>query len=99
MFLLKLISSLNLVLGFFTIKYCTNKIIFASWKIVKRKKKTGKKNNFLIFDFIIKNIKKKTIKYKVIRNLYILKLFNLYIIKENKLNKYKKVFKNNLLTL
>ena len=58
MFLLKLISSLNLVLGFFTIKYCTNnKIIFGSWKIVKRKK-TGKKNNFLIFDFIIKNIKK-----------------------------------------
>ena len=37
-----------------------------------------------MFDFIVKNIKENQIKLKLIRNFYILKLFNLHIIKENK---------------
>ena len=50
-----------------------------------------KENGFLIFDFIIKNKKENQIFMH-------LKLFNLYITEENKLNGFKKVYKNNLLT-
>ena len=38
------------------------------------KRKNIKKNDFIMFDFNIKNTKE-----KLIKNLYILKLFNLYI--------------------
>ena len=38
-----------------------------------------KKNNFLIFGFIMKNTKENQIQLKLFRNLYILKLFNIYI--------------------
>ena len=37
-----------------------------------------KKNNFLIFDFIIKIIKENEIYLKLVKNLCILKLFNFY---------------------
>ena len=36
---------------------------------------------------------------KLVRNLYILKLFYFYMPKENKQNKFKKIYKNNLLIL
>ena len=41
-------------------------------------------NNFLIFGFTMKNMKENQIQLKLIKKLYILKLFNLYMIKENK---------------
>ena len=44
-------------------------------------------------------MKKKIIRLKLVRNLYILKWFNLYIIEGNKLNKFDESYKNNLLTL
>ena len=51
----------------------------------KERKKNAKENEFLIFGFIMKNTEKKKnqIYLKLIRNLYTLKLFNLYI-KKNK---------------
>ena len=51
-----------------------------------------KENGFLIFDFIIKNKKENQIFMH-------LKLFNLYITEENKLNGFEEAYKNNLLTL
>ena len=46
--------------------------------------KSIKENDFLIFGFTMKNMKENQIQLKLIKNLYILKLFNLYMIKENK---------------
>ena len=43
----------------------------------KKKKKNIKKNDFIMFNCLIKNIKK--INYIILKNLYIFKLFNLYI--------------------
>ena len=37
------------------------KAMFGFWKVLKRKKKKTKENDFLLFGFIMKNIKK--IKY------------------------------------
>ena len=55
------------------------------------KQKSIKKNGFFKFSFIIKRKKK--------LKLYIFKLFNLYIINGNKYNKFKEIYKNNLLCL
>ena len=51
------------------------KVMFGSWKILKKKKYF----DFLMFDCLIKNIKENQIKLKLVRNLWILKLFNFYI--------------------
>ena len=40
-----------------------------------------------------KNAVENQIYLKLIKNLYILKLFNIYIIEENKLNKFEKTYK------
>ena len=42
-------------------------------------KERKKKNYFLIFDSPMKNFKKNKIWLKLVKNLYIFKLFNLYI--------------------
>ena len=49
-----------------------------------------------MFDFIMKNLKESHIKLKLVRNLCILKVFHLNIIKK-KLNEFKEAYKNNLL--
>ena len=49
--------------------------------MITESKKNIKKNGFLLFGFITK---KYQIKLKLIKNLCILKSFNLYIIKKNK---------------
>ena len=43
-----------------------------------------------------KNTIKRTL--KLVQNLYILKLFNLYINEKNKLNEFTNIYKNNLLS-
>ena len=45
-----------------------------SWKVLGKNEK--KKNNFFIFDFIMKNVKKSKMYNKIT---YFLKLFNFYI--------------------
>ena len=45
----------------------------------KGKKKNAKKNDFLMFSCPMKNIKENQIELKLIKNLCIFKLFNLYI--------------------
>ena len=55
--------------------------MFGSRKVLR--KKNVKKNNFFIFSFTIIFFK-----LNIIRNLYILKLFNIYIIKEIKRNEF-----------
>ena len=52
--------------------------------------------SFSIFGFIMKNTKKKIYIIKISPNLYVLKLFYIYNIKKNKLNVFKKTYKNNL---
>ena len=68
-------------------------------KSTKEIKRNVKKNNFLIFDYIIGNTKENPIKLKSIKILYILKLFNHYITKENRLSECNDGHENNLLTL
>ena len=52
-----------------------------------------------MFGFTMENTKKNQIYLKLVRNVCILKLFNLYIIKENEWKEFEKAYKNNLLTL
>ena len=56
--------------------------MFGSSKVL-RKKRNVKQNSFLMFCLVMKNIKKSNI-IKINKNLCILKLFNLDIIKKNK---------------
>ena len=70
--------------------------MFGSSKVL-RKKRNVKQNSFLMFCLVMKNIKKSNI-IKINKNLCILKLFNLDIIKKNKWNEFEEAFKNNLLT-
>ena len=60
--------------------------IFRSLKVLK--KKNDKENNFFTFGFVIENRKKNIIKF-LKKNVYILKLFNIHIMGENKWNKFK----------
>ena len=43
----------------------------------------------------MENIKENQIQLKFVKNLYIFKLFNIYIIKENKWNEFDKTYKKN----
>ena len=52
--------------------------MFGSQKALK-KEKNVKKNYFLMFGYTLKNAKENQIQLKLFRNLYIFKLFNLYI--------------------
>ena len=47
----------------------------------------------------MENIKENKLYLKLVRNLSIFKLFNLYKMEENKWNGYEETYKNNLLTL
>ena len=69
--------------------------MFDTQQVLRKEKKNAKENDFLIFGFIMKNTgKKNQIYLKLIRNLYTLKLFNLYIIDETKWNELKEIYKN-----
>ena len=52
--------------------------MFGSWKVT-RKEKNAKENDFHTFGFPIKNIKENQIQLELVGNLYICKLFNIYI--------------------
>ena len=53
-------------------------------KALRKEKKNIKENGFLIFGFTMENAKENQIQLKFVKILYIFKLFNIYIIKENK---------------
>ena len=55
--------------------------MFGSLKIIKKEKKNSKENDFLMFDFSMKNMKENKIWLKMVKNLYIFKIFNIHIIK------------------
>ena len=59
--------------------------MFDSQKVM-RKEKNVKKN---VFSCLVSSWKNQR-KLNIIKNLYILKLFNIYIIEENKWNKFEK---------
>ena len=48
--------------------------------LLRKEKKMLSKNGFLIFDLIIKNMKENQIQLKLIKKLYILKLFRLCLV-------------------
>ena len=49
-----------------------------------------------MFGFIVKNMEKKKLNIiKLVRTIYILKLFNFYIMKHNNWNKIEETYKNN----
>ena len=54
--------------------------MFDSQKTLRKEKKNAKENHFLIFDCLIKKIKENQVQIKLLKNLSILKLFNLYIV-------------------
>ena len=62
-------------------------------------KKNIKKNGFPIFGFTTQNKNENQILLKLVKKLYIFKLFNIYTMEKNKLNEFEKVYKINLLTL
>ena len=70
--------------------------MFSSQKVLRKEKNNVKKNDFLIFNFIRED--RKEIKYNLnlVRNLYILKLFNIW---KKKWNEFKVVCNNNWLIL
>ena len=60
------------------------KAIFSYLKLLEKEKKMLRKIIFFIFDFSMKNMKENKIYLKLLRYLYILKLFNLHIKELNK---------------
>ena len=59
-------------------------VIFGFQKTLGKEKKNTKEIGFLVFGFTIKDMKKKSNIIKIIKNLFIVKLFNHYIEKLNK---------------
>ena len=60
---------------------------------ILRKEKNVKKNVFLLFNFTIENMKENQILLELVRNLCILKSFNIYIMEKNKLNEFEETYK------
>ena len=52
-----------------------------------------------MFGFTTQNKNENQILLKLVKKLYIFKLFNIYTMEKNKLNEFEKVYKINLLTL
>ena len=55
--------------------------MFGSLKIIKKEKKNSKENDFLMFDFSMKNMKENKIWLKMVKNLSIFNILNIHIIK------------------
>ena len=58
--------------------------MFGSQKVSKKEEKNAKEHDFFMFGFIMKIMKENQMHLKLIRNLCISKLFNIYIEELNK---------------